>query len=81
MLLPRELDMVAAGKHMPLPLKKPAIPEDDKKDEAKQEDVKTDEVKKDDGKAKPEAAKPENQAKHPRKSRRQAGPDRSKPRS
>jgi membrane-bound lytic murein transglycosylase A len=71
MLLPRELDMVAAGKHMPLPLKKPAIPEDDKKDEAK----------KDDGKAKPEAGKPENQAKHPRKSRRQAGPDRPKPRS
>jgi membrane-bound lytic murein transglycosylase A len=27
MLLPRELDMVAAGRHMPLPVPKPAIPE------------------------------------------------------
>src|SRR5260370_4739008 len=27
MLLPRELDMIAAGKHMPLPLPKPKFPE------------------------------------------------------
>ena len=72
MLLPRELDLVAAGKQMPLPLKKPLIPEDDdKKDEAKT----------DDGKSKPEAAKTENQLKHSKKSRRQAGPARPKPRS
>jgi membrane-bound lytic murein transglycosylase A len=80
MLLPRELDLVAAGKQMPLPLKKPAIPEDDdKKDEAKKDDVKTNEVKKDDGKSKPEAVKTENQVKPPKRSRRQA--ERSKPRS
>jgi hypothetical protein len=27
MLLPRELDMVEAGKHMPLPLAKPPVPQ------------------------------------------------------
>jgi peptidoglycan lytic transglycosylase A len=27
MLLPRELDMIAAGKHMPLPVPKPNVPE------------------------------------------------------
>src|SRR5438876_883098 len=76
MLLPRELDLVAAGKQMPLPLKKPAIPEDDdkKKDQAKKDDVKTD-----DGKSKPEAVKTENRVKPPKKSRRQA--ERSRPRS
>ena len=31
-LIPRELDMIEAGKKMPLPLPKPAIPEDTKKD-------------------------------------------------
>jgi hypothetical protein len=31
MLLPRELDMVEAGKQMPLPLPKPAITEEPKK--------------------------------------------------
>src|SRR5262249_45384275 len=31
MLLPRELDMVEAGKHMPLPLTKPKIPETEAK--------------------------------------------------
>src|SRR5207237_766123 len=45
MLIPRELDMVAAGKHMPLPVPKPKIPET--------------EVKKDNGKAKSDAAKSE----------------------
>jgi hypothetical protein len=28
MLLPRALDLIEAGKHMPLPLPKPAIPND-----------------------------------------------------
>ena len=43
MLLPRELDMVEAGKHMPLPVAKPKIPEA--------------EVKKEEGKAKQQAAR------------------------
>jgi membrane-bound lytic murein transglycosylase A len=64
MLLPSELDMVAAGKHMPLPVPKPKIPQV--------------EVKKDDGKAKPDAAKSEAnkgevEAPAAKKSRRQAG--------
>ena len=76
MLLPRELDMVAAGKHMPLPVPKPKISEDDvKKDETK----KRRRTKKDDGKSKPAAAKGEDQAKAPKKSRQQAGPARSRP--
>jgi len=66
MLLPRELDMVAAGKHMPLPLKKPAIPEDDVKKEP--------EAKKDAVKSKDQAGKPDSEAKPPpRRSRQQAG--------
>ncbi|MGH6769669.1 MAG: murein transglycosylase A [Xanthobacteraceae bacterium] len=40
MLLPRELDMVEAGRSMPLPPPKPPIPEDVKKDEAKKGDAK-----------------------------------------
>jgi peptidoglycan lytic transglycosylase A len=63
MLLPRELDMIEAGKHMPLPAAKPKIPEA--------------EVKKDDGKAK----QAEDDAKPAKKSRRQAGPTRARPRS
>ena len=60
MLLPRELDMIAAGKHMPLPVRKPKIPDDEvKKEEAKIEDVKADDVKKED-ESKPEADKTEN---------------------
>src|SRR6266446_7338714 len=43
MLLPRELDMIEAGKHMPLPVAKPNIPEA--------------EVKKEEGKAKQQAAR------------------------
>jgi membrane-bound lytic murein transglycosylase A len=43
MLLPRELDMIEAGKHMPLPVAKPNIPEA--------------EVKKDEGKVKQQAAR------------------------
>jgi membrane-bound lytic murein transglycosylase A len=43
MLLPRELDMIEAGKEMPLPLPKPVIPEEgeDKKGEDKKEAGKT----------------------------------------
>jgi hypothetical protein len=62
--------MVEAGKHMPLPVAKPNIPDDD---------VKKDEVKKEDGKAKAEAGKVEGDAKAPKKSRRQAGPARARP--
>ncbi len=41
MLLPRELDMVAAGRQMPLPVAKPKIPDDDaKKDRPKKDEVK-----------------------------------------
>ena len=43
MLLPRELDMIEAGKHMPLPVAKPKIPEA--------------EVKKEEGRAKQQAAR------------------------
>jgi membrane-bound lytic murein transglycosylase A len=75
MLLPRELDMVAAGKHMPLPVPKPKIPEDD----VKKDETKKDETKKDDGKSKPAAAKGEDQTKVPKKTRQQAGPARSRP--
>ncbi len=53
MLLPRELDMVAAGRHMPLPEPKPKIPED----EVAKGNGKNDQVKTGDGKAKPDAAK------------------------
>jgi membrane-bound lytic murein transglycosylase A len=44
MLLPRELDMVEAGKHTPLPLPKPAIPKEETKEgaQAKNETGKTD---------------------------------------
>jgi membrane-bound lytic murein transglycosylase A len=119
MLLPRELDMIEAGKHMPLPVPKPKIPEDEAKttdtratdtktEDATKEEIKTDEVKpadakpgvkKVDAKTKPgdkskakdmtkEQAKDqirsapgqaEDDAKAPKKSRRQAGPARSKP--
>ena len=76
MLVPRELDMVAAGKHMPLPLPKPAIPEDDgKKDEAKKDDVKRTKSRRQ-GQA-GRRPSPKTKAKRPKKSRRQAGPDRS----
>ena len=71
MLLPRELDMIEAGKHMPLPVAKPKIPDDEPK---------KDEVKKDGGKSKLEAGKSEDDAKAAKKPRRQAGPARS-PRS
>src|SRR5262245_57181840 len=72
MLLPRELDLVATGRQMPLPLKKPPIPEDEIKTEPEP-------------KAEPEAtnaaappkaqpAKPEPEAKTPpKRTRQQAG--------
>jgi membrane-bound lytic murein transglycosylase A len=70
MLLPRELDMVAAGRNMPLPLRKPTILEAGKKGS-------TDQVKRQNGKGKPAAGKGEEQA--PRKTRQQAGPGRARP--
>jgi hypothetical protein len=63
--------MIEAGKHMPLPVAKPKIPDDEPK---------KDEVKKDGGKSKLEAGKSEDDAKAAKKPRRQAGPARS-PRS
>jgi len=66
MLLPRELDMIEAGKHMPLPVAKPNIPKA--------------EVKKEEGKAKQQAGKTEDGAKG-KKLRRQVGPVRWRPRS
>jgi len=86
MLLPRELDMIEAGKHMPLPVPKPSIPaaqekkEQVKKEQVKKDDGKKDEVEKVDGKSKPEAGKTADDAKPAKKPRRQAGPARS-PRS
>jgi membrane-bound lytic murein transglycosylase A len=59
MLIPRELDMVAAGKHMPLPVPKPKILEA--------------EVRKDEGKAKFDAAKTEDASRATKKSRRHVG--------
>jgi membrane-bound lytic murein transglycosylase A len=98
MLVPRELDMIAAGKHMPLPVAKPHILEDEAKPEdvkttdvqpadPKQPDIKQPDVKQADVKAKPEekskskpeAAKTDEETKPPKRSRRQAGPARSKP--
>jgi len=66
MLLPRELDMIEAGKHMPLPVTKPNIPEI--------------EVKQEPGKSKHAAGKSENETRV-RKLRRQVGPVRWRPRS
>jgi len=66
MLLPRELDMIEAGKHMPLPVAKPNIPEA--------------EVKKEEGKAKQQAGKSEDGTRV-KKLRRQVGPVRWRPRS
>ena len=59
MLVPRTLDLVAAGKEMPLPIPKPQIPEA--------------EVKKDNSKTKPDVAKREDETRSPKTSRRQAG--------
>src|SRR5262245_25422579 len=58
-LLPRELDMIEAGKHMPLPVAKPNIPEV--------------EVKKDEGKLKQQAGKTGDKSRA-KKLRRQVGP-------
>jgi membrane-bound lytic murein transglycosylase A len=59
MLIPRALDMVAAGTQMPMPMPKPKIPEA--------------EVKKDNSKVKPDIVKHEDEARSAKKSRRQAG--------
>jgi membrane-bound lytic murein transglycosylase A len=59
MLLPRALDMVVAGRQMPLPAEKPKIAEAD--------------AKKDNGKPKEDAAKNEDAAHSAKKSPRQAG--------
>jgi membrane-bound lytic murein transglycosylase A len=64
MLLPRELDMIEAGKHMPLPVAKPIIPEV--------------EVKQEPSKSKHAAGKGENETRV-RKLRRQVGPVRWRP--
>jgi membrane-bound lytic murein transglycosylase A len=72
MLLPRELDMVAAGRQMPLPLKKPPIPEDEVRTEP--EATTEPEPKKDDTPPKAQAGKPEPEAKTPpKRTRQQAG--------
>src|SRR6266480_2204812 len=64
MLLPGELDMIEAGKHMPLPVAKPNIPEV--------------EVKQEPSKSKHAAGKGENETRA-RKLRRQVGPVRWRP--
>lgn len=64
MLLPRELDMIEAGKHMPLPVAKPTIPEV--------------EVKQEPSKSKHAAGKGETETRA-RKLRRQVGPWRWRP--
>ena len=81
MLLPRELDLVATGRQMPLPLKKPPIPEDEVKTEpeaakaepeAKSEDANKN--KTEDANKKAQTGKPEPEAKTPpKRTRQQAG--------
>jgi membrane-bound lytic murein transglycosylase A len=80
MLLPRELDMVVAGRQMPLPLKKPPIPEDEvnTEPEAKVEpEAKTEDPNKnknEDANKKAQTGKPEPEAKTPpKRTRQQAG--------
>ena len=63
MLLPRELDMAAAGKEMPLPAPKPKIPE---------VEARKDNGKKDDGKTRPDARKAEDEGRPAQRARRQA---------
>jgi membrane-bound lytic murein transglycosylase A len=70
MLLPRELDMVEAGKRMPLPVPKPVIPEA--------------EVKKENAKVKATAGRGGDHLRTPASARKvywQAGPARPRPRS
>jgi membrane-bound lytic murein transglycosylase A len=89
MLLPRELDMVEAGKHMPLPAKKPKIPPDtevkknggkSKAHAAKGEPAKTEPVKSEPAKTettKTEPTKTEADGKGTRTQHRQASPTRA----
>jgi membrane-bound lytic murein transglycosylase A len=80
MLLPRELDMVAAGRSMPVPVPKPKIPEAEaKKDDAKKDNgkAKSDGTKSEGAKAdsaKSDGTKTEDGAKTAKKTPRQAGP-------
>jgi len=95
MLLPRELDMIEAGKHMPLPVAKPNIPEAEvKKEEGKSKqqasqrvplpvakpNIPEAEVKKEEGKPKQQAGKTEEKSRV-KKLRRQVGTVRWRPRS
>ncbi len=73
MLLPRALDMIEAGKHMPLPLTKPANIVEEGKREAEQAEAKPNA---DDGAAKP-AAETQNGA--PKAAPAQASPGKSRP--
>src|SRR6266851_3431011 len=66
MLVPRELDMIEAGKQVPLPVSKPKIPET--------------EVKNEKGKPKQQAGKTEEKSRA-KKLRRQVGTERWRPRS
>jgi membrane-bound lytic murein transglycosylase A len=89
MLLPRELDLVAAGRGAPLPIAKPAIPDDEVaaqpagsdeagkpgKDEAKPASPRKDAAGKAEGR--PDAAKGDPKA--AKKPPRQAGPARARP--
>jgi peptidoglycan lytic transglycosylase A len=76
MLLPRELDMIAAGKKMPLPVRKPKIPDEEvNADEAKAEDIKSEDVKKED------KSKPESKAENKTDSKTENGRKDDKPKS
>jgi membrane-bound lytic murein transglycosylase A len=75
MLLPRELDMVEAGRQMPLPVAKPKIPDDEKNSGPERGDV-----KKAAGKSKAQSGKTGNELKAAKKPSQQAGPARA-PRS
>jgi membrane-bound lytic murein transglycosylase A len=79
MLLPRELDMIAAGRNMPLPVPKPKIPEDEVTAENVKttEDAKTDDVKKDE-KSKPESAKTQSKTENGKNGKNGKKDDKSK---
>ncbi len=82
MLIPRELDLIAAGREMPLPVPKPHIPEAEVKLDGGMQvplpvpkpKIPEAEVKNDASKTKVQADRTEAEAKPPKKSRRQAYP-------
>ena len=78
MLLPRELDMIEAGKHMPLPLPKPAIPADPETKKEAGDGTGDAEPKNEAGASKPPADKIDAVKKPPRKAGQAA---RTRPRS